>query len=138
MCNESNKIGFICGKCCPTFGPSAKSFNCHKCHLSLSSAIALYLTVKLLPTTVTVLFIIIMMFRINIFMQRANVVLPTASHYVPIYIHVNHLVEIYPSLSISYCYIAVINALLVLWKQDFVINNLAFILAIVLPIFHTY
>ena len=65
MCNESNRIGFVCGKCCPTFGPNIKSFNSHKCHLPLSSAIALYLTVKLLPTTV--LFIIIMMFRINIF-----------------------------------------------------------------------
>ena len=65
MCNESNRMGFMCRKCLPTYGPSAKSFNCHKCHLSLPSSIALYLSVKLLPTTI--FFIIIMMFRINIF-----------------------------------------------------------------------
>ena len=64
MCNESNRIGFMCGKCLPNYGPSAYSFKCHKCHLSLPSAIALYLTIKLLPTTI--FFIIIMMFRINI------------------------------------------------------------------------
>ena len=65
MCNESNRIGFMCGKCLPNYGPSAYSFVCRKCHLSLPSAIALYLTIKLLPTII--LFIIIMMFRINIF-----------------------------------------------------------------------
>ena len=65
MCNESNRMGFMCGKCLPNYGPSVHSFKCYKCHLSLPSAIALYLTIKLLPTTI--FFIIIMMFRINIF-----------------------------------------------------------------------
>ena len=64
MCNESNRMGFMCGKCLPNYGPIVHSFKCHKCHLSLPSAIALYLTIKLLPTTI--FFIIIMMFRINI------------------------------------------------------------------------
>ena len=54
----------MCGKCLPNYGPSVHSFKCHKCHLSLPSAIARYLTIKLLPTTIY--FIIIMMFRINI------------------------------------------------------------------------
>ena len=64
MCNESNRMGFMCGKCLPNYGPSVHSFKCHKCHLSLPSAIALYLIIKLLPTII--LFILIMMFRINI------------------------------------------------------------------------
>ena len=64
MCNESNRMGFMCGKCLPDYGPSANYYNCKKCHLSLLSAIALYLTIKGVP--ITILFIIIMMFRINI------------------------------------------------------------------------
>ena len=64
MCNESNRMGFMCGKCLPNYGPSVHSFKCHKCHLSPPSAIALYLIIKLLPTII--LFILIMMFRINI------------------------------------------------------------------------
>ena len=64
MCNETNRMGFMCGKCLPMYGPSAYSIKCHKCHLSLPSAIALYLTIKLLPTAI--LFIFILMFRINI------------------------------------------------------------------------
>ena len=61
---KANRMGFMCGKCMPTYGPSAYSIKCHKCHLSIPSAIALYLTIKLLPTAI--LFIFIMMFRINI------------------------------------------------------------------------
>ena len=57
-CNESNRMGFMCGRCLPTYAPSASSFMCHKCHFSLPSAIALYLTLELLP--VTIFFIIIM------------------------------------------------------------------------------
>ena len=64
MCNETNRMGFMCGKCLPTYGPSAYSIKCHECHLSLPSAIAFYLTIKLLPTAI--FFIFIMMFRINI------------------------------------------------------------------------
>ena len=64
MCNESNRMGFMCGKCLPNYAPSVRSFQCYKCHLSPPLAIARYLTIKLLPTTI--FFIIIMLFRINI------------------------------------------------------------------------
>ena len=64
MCNRSNRKSFMCGKCLPKYGPSPYSFKCHKCYLSLSSAIALYLTIKLLP--IAILFSLIVTFRINI------------------------------------------------------------------------
>ena len=56
---------------------------------------------------------------------------------VPIYIHVSHLSG-YISITFHFLLLAVINALLVLWKQDFVMNTiiLASILAIVLLIPH--
>ena len=49
MCNGQS---FMCGQCIDNHGPSAYSYKCHKCDLPLPSAIALYLTVKLLPAAV--------------------------------------------------------------------------------------
>ena len=63
-CKNNNRKGFMCAKCRPNYGPSAYSSECHKCDRSVVSAIALFLTVKLLP--VTILFIVITTFRINI------------------------------------------------------------------------
>ena len=65
VCKKNNREGFLCGKCLPNYGPSAYSPKCQKCDHSVVSAIALYLTVKLLPTAI--LFIVITTFRINVF-----------------------------------------------------------------------
>ena len=41
MCNPNHRKDFLCSKCISNYGPSAYSIKCHKCHLSLPSAIAL-------------------------------------------------------------------------------------------------
>ena len=64
MCRKNNRKGFLCGECLPKYGPSAYSPRCHRCDRSVVSAIALYLTVKLLP--VAILFIVITTFHINV------------------------------------------------------------------------
>ena len=64
LCSPNNRIGFFCEKCKHNHGPSAHSTECHKCDYSIPFAVCLYLTIKLLP--VTLLFIIIMTFRVSI------------------------------------------------------------------------
>ena len=64
MCKSNNRKGFMCGKCLLNYGPSAYSPKCHKCDIPVTLAIALYITVKLLP--VAILFIVITTFHINI------------------------------------------------------------------------
>ena len=64
MCKSNNRKGFLCGECLPNYGPSAYSAKCHRCDRSVVSAVALYLTVKLVP--VGILFILITTFRINV------------------------------------------------------------------------
>lgn len=65
MCGYNNREGFLCEKCRPNYGPAANSPKCSKCgEHYMSSAIALYLTVKLLP--IAILFLLIMTFRIDL------------------------------------------------------------------------
>ena len=64
ICNKSNREGFLCSKCLHHHGPSAFHYKCIKCNHSLLSSIIIYLIIKLLP--VTVLFIAIIIFRINV------------------------------------------------------------------------
>ena len=64
MCNKSNREGFLCSKCLRHHGPSAFHYKCIRCDHSLLSSIIIYLIIKLLP--VTVLFIAIIIFRINV------------------------------------------------------------------------
>ena len=64
MCRGNNRKGYLCGKCRSNYGPSAYSPKCCKCNLPVASAIARYLTIKLLP--VAILFLVIMTFRINL------------------------------------------------------------------------
>ena len=65
MCAPNNREGFLCEDCVPGYGPSAYSPKCMDCRKqSTLSAIALFLTLKLTP--ITVMFILLMIFRINI------------------------------------------------------------------------
>ena len=64
MCDRNNRKGFLCSKCVPNYGPSAYSSKCHECDRSIASAIALYLTMKILPAAL--LFFLVVMFRINL------------------------------------------------------------------------
>lgn len=65
MCGYNNREGFLCEKCHPNYGPAATSPKCSKCgDHSMASAIALYLTVKILP--IAILFLLIMTFRIDL------------------------------------------------------------------------
>ena len=64
MCKHNNREGFLCSQCLRNHGPSAYSSKYYKCNHSVASATALYLTLNLLP--VTILFILIVIFHINI------------------------------------------------------------------------
>ena len=65
MCAPNHREGFLCEDCVPGYGPTAYSPKCMDCkkHSTLS-AIALFLTLKLSP--ITVMFTLLMIFRINI------------------------------------------------------------------------
>ena len=65
MCAPNNREGFLCEDCVPGYGPTAYSPKCINCreHSTLS-AIALFLTLKLGP--ITVMFTLLMIFRINV------------------------------------------------------------------------
>ena len=69
QCHQYNRKGLFCGECIEGYGPSVYSFkyttacsNCSK--MSILAATALYLTLELVP--VTLLFFLIMTFRINL------------------------------------------------------------------------
>ena len=65
VCAPNNREGFLCEDCIPGYGPTAYSPKCLNCreHSTLS-AIALFLTLKLGP--ITVMFTLLMIFRINV------------------------------------------------------------------------
>ena len=65
MCAPNNREGFLCEDCIPGYGPTAYSPKCMDCkQRSTISAIAIFLTLKFVP--ITVMFILMMIFRINI------------------------------------------------------------------------
>ena len=68
VCAPNNREGFLCENCVPGYGPTAYSPKCMECRkhstLSAIAAIALFLTLKLSP--ITVMFTLLMIFRINI------------------------------------------------------------------------
>ena len=65
VCAPNNREGFLCEDCVPGYGPTAYSPKCMDCRKrSTLSAIVLFLTLKLTP--ITVMFILLMIFRINI------------------------------------------------------------------------
>ena len=65
VCAPNNREGFLCEDCVPGYGPTAYSPKCMDCRKrSTLSAIAIFLTLKLTP--ITVMFILLMMFRVNI------------------------------------------------------------------------
>ena len=65
VCAPNYREGFLCENCVPGYGPTAYSPKCMDCRKhSILSAIALFLTLKLSP--ITVMFTLLMIFRINI------------------------------------------------------------------------
>ena len=65
VCAPNNRQGFLCEDCVPGFGPTAYSPKCMDCKkLSTVSASAIFLTLKLFP--ITIMFILLMIFRVNI------------------------------------------------------------------------
>ena len=65
MCASKNREGFLCENCVPGYGPTAYSPKCMDCkQRSTLSAIAIFLTLKLTP--ITVLFILLILFPINV------------------------------------------------------------------------
>lgn len=66
QCTPNKRKGFLCAKCIDGHGISVTSLspNCVRCNLSLIPAIFLYLLIELLP--MTILFVIIVVFHINI------------------------------------------------------------------------
>ena len=65
MCVPNNREGFLCEDCVPGYGPTAYSPKCMDCRKrSTLSAIAIFLTLKLTP--ITVMFIVLIVFRINV------------------------------------------------------------------------
>ena len=65
VCSPNNRQGFLCEKCIKGFGPTAYFTECKNCTKhSLVMKIAHFLTLKLLP--ITVMFILLVFFRINI------------------------------------------------------------------------
>ena len=65
MCAPNNREGFLCEDCVPGYGPTAYSPKCMDCReRSTFSAIAIFLTLNLTP--ITVMFILLIIFRINI------------------------------------------------------------------------
>ena len=65
VCTPNNRDGFLCEDCVPGYGPSIYSPKCKDCRKrSTFSAIALFLALKVSP--ITVMFILLMIFRINV------------------------------------------------------------------------
>ena len=65
MCAPNNREGFLCEDCVPGYGSTAYSSKCMDCQKrSTFSAVAHFLTLKVVP--ITVMFILLMIFRINI------------------------------------------------------------------------
>ena len=67
MCAPYNRKGFLCGKCIGGYGPAVYSLDmkCSNCsHLSMGYAITLFLSLELFPSTI--LFIFLVVFRLNI------------------------------------------------------------------------
>ena len=67
MCGPMNRKGPLCSQCVDGFGLSATSvlFTCSNCtHFSLTYGIPLYLLIEIIP--ITILYIIILIFRINL------------------------------------------------------------------------
>ena len=65
MCAPNNREGFLCENCVPGYGPTAYSPKCMDCtKLSTVSASAIFLTLKLFP--ITIMFILLIIFRVNI------------------------------------------------------------------------
>ena len=67
MCGPYNRKGLLCGRCIDGYGPAVYSFdmkcaNCSK--ISTGSAISLYLFLELIP--ITLFFICVVLFRLNI------------------------------------------------------------------------
>ena len=64
MCAPNNREGFLCEDCVPGYGPTTYSPKCMDCRKqSTLSAIALFLTLKLTP--ITMMFTLLLIFRIN-------------------------------------------------------------------------
>ena len=66
QCTPNNRKGYLCSKCADGYGIAVTSLtpNCVRCTLSVLPAILLYLLIELLP--ITIFFMIIVIFRINI------------------------------------------------------------------------
>ena len=69
QCRQYKRMGLLCGECIKGFGPSIYSFkttfSCSNCSdVSIVMATLAYLTLELFP--VTVIFLLIMIFRINV------------------------------------------------------------------------
>ena len=65
VCAPNYREGFLCENCVPGYGPTAYSPKCMDCRKrSTLSAIALFVTLKLTP--ITVMFTLLMIFRINV------------------------------------------------------------------------
>ena len=67
MCGPMNRRGSLCNKCIDNFGPSATSFlyTCSNCtRFSTAYGILLYIFIEVIP--ITILYLIILIFRINL------------------------------------------------------------------------
>ena len=67
MCGPYNRKGFLCGECIDGYGPAVYSINmkCANCSkLSTVYAVSLYLCLEFIP--ITVFFICVLIFRLNI------------------------------------------------------------------------
>ena len=66
QCTPNNRKGYLCSKCADGYGVAVTSLtpNCVPCTLSVVPAILLYLLIELLP--ITIFFMVIVIFRINI------------------------------------------------------------------------
>ena len=65
VCAPNNRVAFLCEDCVPGYGPTAYSSKCMDCQKrSTFSAVARFLTLKVVP--ITVMFILLMIFRINV------------------------------------------------------------------------
>ena len=65
VCAPNNREGFLCEDCVPGYGPTAYSSKCMDFQKrSTFSVVARFLTLKVVP--ITVMFILLMIFRINV------------------------------------------------------------------------
>ena len=67
MCGPYNRTGLLCGRCIDGYGPAVYSLDmkCADCSkISTGSAISLYLFLELIP--ITLFFICVVLFRLNI------------------------------------------------------------------------